>query len=182
MTDTFPGRRGRLEALGHVAQERILVLDGAAGTFIQNYELDEAGYRGFERIFAILFWFFVFGPLGALLYRLTFLYVNGNKASVALAQKTLWLLEWPAVRLLGVSFALTGNFVGSYQRWKECLVCLERPTKTILGLFVLGALSVDDEVTQTCEVTRKELDLSRKLYKRTLWFWLAVISLLIIVV
>ena len=26
--------------------ERILVLDGAMGTMIQSYQLDEAGYRG----------------------------------------------------------------------------------------------------------------------------------------
>ena len=36
-------RRAALEAL---ALERILILDGAMGTQIQNLKLDEAGYRG----------------------------------------------------------------------------------------------------------------------------------------
>lgn len=45
MTDPFPGRQSRIKALNEALQQRILVLDGAAGTFIQNYELDEAGYR-----------------------------------------------------------------------------------------------------------------------------------------
>ena len=46
MNDPFPGRRQRLAALKQAFSQRILVLDGAAGTFIQQYELDEAGYRG----------------------------------------------------------------------------------------------------------------------------------------
>lgn len=46
MTDRFPGRPDRIAALRAALDERILVLDGAAGTFIQNYKLDEAGYRG----------------------------------------------------------------------------------------------------------------------------------------
>jgi len=33
-------------ALTAAAQERILVLDGAMGTMIQQLKLDEAGYRG----------------------------------------------------------------------------------------------------------------------------------------
>ena len=44
--DPFPGRQDRITRLREALAERILVLDGAAGTFIQQYELDEAGYRG----------------------------------------------------------------------------------------------------------------------------------------
>ena len=39
-------RGERIEALKHAARERILILDGAMGTMIQRYKLDEAGYRG----------------------------------------------------------------------------------------------------------------------------------------
>ena len=44
--DPFPGRPERIAALKAALKERIVVLDGAAGTFIQSYSLDEAGYRG----------------------------------------------------------------------------------------------------------------------------------------
>jgi 5-methyltetrahydrofolate--homocysteine methyltransferase len=44
--DPFPGRPARIAALKDALAGRIVVLDGAAGTFIQSYELDEAGYRG----------------------------------------------------------------------------------------------------------------------------------------
>lgn len=39
-------RQERIEALKREAKERILILDGAMGTMIQRYKLDEAGYRG----------------------------------------------------------------------------------------------------------------------------------------
>ena len=44
--DPFPGRQERIAALKATIADRIIVLDGAAGTFIQSYQLDEAGYRG----------------------------------------------------------------------------------------------------------------------------------------
>jgi 5-methyltetrahydrofolate--homocysteine methyltransferase len=39
-------REERIDALKRAAKERILILDGAMGTMIQRYKLDEAGYRG----------------------------------------------------------------------------------------------------------------------------------------
>ena len=39
-------RTQRIKALHTAAAERILIIDGAMGTEIQNYKLDEAGYRG----------------------------------------------------------------------------------------------------------------------------------------
>ena len=39
-------RNQRLQQLAHALEHRILVLDGAMGTMIQGYELDEAQYRG----------------------------------------------------------------------------------------------------------------------------------------
>ena len=39
-------RDERIAALKQAAKKRILILDGAMGTMIQRYKLDEAGYRG----------------------------------------------------------------------------------------------------------------------------------------
>jgi len=147
---------------------------------LHQHVFDEAAYRGFERIFAVLFWFFVLGPVGALAYRLIFVFNGRESGGSEISKRMLWLMEWPAVRVLGLSFALTGNFVGCIQRWRESLLCVKRPTMLTIGASVLGALSVGQDVTQTCEVTRYELSLLDKLYKRTLWFWLAMAALVII--
>lgn len=149
---------------------------------LHKHVLNEAGYRGFERMFAVLFWCFSFGPAMAFLYRLNFLYAHNLRPESGVAAKMLWVLEWPSVRLLGLSFALTGNFVGCFQRWKECFFCAQRSTIAVLSPLILGALSVDDSVAQTDEVTRKELNMLTSLYTRTLWFWLATAAILIILV
>jgi len=149
---------------------------------LHEHVLDEAGYRGFERMFAVLFWFFILGPVGAFLYRLTFIYSREVQPADDFARRLRWILEWPAVRLLGLSFALTGNFVGCFQRLRECVLCLRRSTVAVLSPLILGALSVDEDLMQTCEVTRKELTLLTGLYTRTLWLWLATASSLIILV
>ncbi|MFL0810610.1 MAG: regulatory signaling modulator protein AmpE [Agarilytica sp.] len=146
---------------------------------LHRHVLEEAAYRGFERMFAVLFWFFIFGPLGALAYRLTFLFCEKYQDN-APAKKFLWLSEWPAVRVLGLSFALTGNFMGCIRKWRESLLCVVRPTKMTIGQSVLGALSVEEGINQTCDVTRKELSLMNQLYLRTLWFWLAATAIYIL--
>lgn len=45
-TDPIPARADRINALKAAIADRIVVLDGAAGTVIQSYGLDEAGFRG----------------------------------------------------------------------------------------------------------------------------------------
>lgn len=147
---------------------------------LHKHVFDEAGYRGFERMFAVLFWFFLLGPVGAFMYRLVFLQATQNKSD-SLAARWLWLIEWPAVRLLGLSFALTGNFSGCVNYLKECLFCRKRSTVSALSPMILGALSVSEELEADCEITRKELSLMAKLYQRTLWFWVACVSLIVII-
>ncbi|MFQ5563930.1 MAG: homocysteine S-methyltransferase family protein [Parvularculaceae bacterium] len=44
--DPFSGRQARIAALKEALARRILVLDGASGTYIQQLKLDEARYRG----------------------------------------------------------------------------------------------------------------------------------------
>lgn len=139
--------------------------------------LEEASYRGFERMFAVLFWFVFFGPLGALFYRLLFLYQQARPED-AYSYRLLWALEWVPVRVLGLSFSFTGNFVGCWSRWRETLFCRVSSSRAVLSRVVLGALSVSDEQTLNCEITRKELNMVSRLYTRTLWFWLGVIAIL----
>jgi len=146
---------------------------------LHRHVFDEAGYRGFERMFAVLFWFFLLGPVGALMYRLVFIQASQN-ANDKLAARWLWFIEWPAVRVLGLSFALTGNFSGCMSHLKEFVTCVKRTTKGVVSPMILGALSVAEELEPDCEITRKELTLMAKLYQRTLWLWIAIISIFVI--
>ena len=151
---------------------------------LHSLVLRQAGYRGFERMFAAIFWFACPGPAGALFYRLTVLSLREEYQTEPLqtaAARLVWLLEWPAVRMLGLSFALTGNFVGCFQRWKNCLLCVERPTDEVMEHYIHGALNVNGcELVQE-QVTEQEVEALLPLLSRTLILWLCVLALLAIV-
>lgn len=141
--------------------------------------LEATAYQGFERLFAVLFWFLFFGPAGALLYRLSFLYCSAEPENWG-AKRWLWALEWVPVRLLGASFAITGNFVGCINHWKRHAISTASSSAGVLRETVLGALSVDDELMQSCDCTQREITALQRLYARTLWFWVTCLALWIL--
>lgn len=105
-------RRGDQEAavlvaerdLGVQAENEEQLLGGA-----QTYLLWQI-YQGF---FAVIFWYFVLGPVAALAYRLLALASEHGKtpALVDRATQARHAFDWVPVRLLAASFALVGNFV-----------------------------------------------------------------------
>ena len=104
-------------------------------------------YCGFERTFSVFFWFVVLGAPGALLYRLSALYLSAvepDDEDRYWALKWLWILEWPAVRVLGLSWAMVGNFVGCFTLWRECFFCARKSSSTILLMSAEGALGILD--------------------------------------
>jgi len=137
--------------------------------------LEATAYQGFERLFAVIFWFLLFGPAGALLYRLSFLCAQSDVENQGI-KRWLWALEWVPVRLLGLSFAVTGNFVGCINHWKRHAISTTSSSPSVLRETVLGALSVDDELMQSCDCTQREIAALRRLYTRTLWFWVTCLA------
>jgi AmpE protein len=120
-------------------------------------------YRGFERTFAVLFWFVIAGALGALLYRLSVIYrdINeSNSAQTQIASRWLWLLELPSVRLMGVTWAFVGNF--DTTPLKESVLDMEKSSTEILNACLRGALGakVESPIVQTETVTNPEAALN----------------------
>lgn len=104
-------------------------------------------YRGFERTFAVLFWFVIAGALGALLYRLSVIYreqTEHNTSEAQWADKWLWLIELPAVRLMGMTWAFVGNF--DTCPWRTTLLDTEHSSIEILNNSLRGALSAPTDV------------------------------------
>jgi len=69
--------------------------------------------EGYRRVFAVLFWFAVAGPMGAVLYRLVVLTDNAHAKSLEA------IMDWLPSRLLGFLFALGGHFVKVLNQWKK---------------------------------------------------------------
>ncbi len=80
-----------------------------------------------ERIFGVLFWFIVLGPMGAILYRLSSLLKNlmasqqpqetGGYADAA--WRLYGILGWLPARLTALSYAMAGSFADGMYKWRE---------------------------------------------------------------
>jgi len=126
---------------------------------LHTQALKVISYRGFERTFAVLFWFFIAGAIGALLYRLSVIYREQtvpNTVEAQLADRWLWLIEWPAVRLMGLTWAFVGNFDSC--PWRESLLDTQSSSIIILNNSLRGALSAPTDVyRQSDEIKNEQL-------------------------
>jgi membrane protein required for beta-lactamase induction len=78
------------------------------------------------RIFSVLFWFILLGPLGALLYRLSRALLTGAAAKIDPdeefrdgVQQLLGILDWLPARITAASYALAGNFQDAVLGWRS---------------------------------------------------------------
>ncbi len=77
-----------------------------------------------ERIFAVLIWFLVLGPTGAILYRLTSQLANNSRKDeyspelAAAVQRLHSILNWPPARLCSLAYAFAGSFVDALHAWR----------------------------------------------------------------
>jgi AmpE protein len=105
-------RRGDEEAAAIVAERDMGVVATDSEALlkgVQGYLL----WQGYQSFFAVIFWYFVLGPVAALAYRLLALAAEHGKAQ-GVAQNAAQLrhaFDFIPVRLLAASFALVGNFV-----------------------------------------------------------------------
>ncbi len=166
-----------------------LPVDTNSWAQLHRHALRTFAYSGFERVFAVLFWFLLLGAAGALLYRLSSLYVQSLDASADerhLAAKWLWLLEWPAVRVLGLSLAMVGNFVGCFSLWREHLFCLRQSSAQMLLCSVQGALGLEAAMTETEDTSVEcvqvgcsghQVEALQALLSRALLLWVSAVAL-----
>lgn len=127
-------RRGDTEAAFLHAQETLdLGLEGeVAGSADEvNRSLERSLlYEGCQRLFAVLFFFALLGPAGALAYRL--LHLCRDSAARELVERALFLLDWVPARLLAVAFTVTGDFIGSREALIDVLVEVDLPAGLVL--------------------------------------------------
>ena len=131
-----------------------------------------------ERIFAVIFWFVIFGPAGAVLYRLTTSLSKQDTTNDSLnAVATLFqaVLTWVPARMLAMGYALTGHFDGALQAYRS------RPYESDLALenydvlvnTGLGALRDQEATDEISSITS-----ARNLVMRSILIWIAVLALL----
>jgi len=96
-----------------------------------------------QRIFAVLFWFSILGPIGAVLYRVTSLSkANANVHVSEFAKQGQNILDWLPARLFTFVFALGGNFNKVFYCWKKHAKQGLNSNEAILGDCGIAALDV----------------------------------------
>lgn len=132
--------------------------------FVHNYQV----------LFARLFWFYFFGPVGLSLYVATMLLLdtlakaesaNGLSAFVT---KLLAVLDWVPIRLVGLSYALVGNFTAVFKSWLQHAWQGLQDSPRLIATWGKIALSADKQSEQT----------PASLVDRALLVWLVAIAIL----
>lgn len=131
-----------------------------------------------RRVFSIVFWYVLLGPVGAVLYRLVAVSTTVPILSVP-AQSVESVLDWAPARIITVFFALGGQFMQVLKVWRK---------KAMLGLFSnddmmtecgMAALGVEEgtEFPDDCKMERAAISL----IDRSLAMILFVLALVILV-
>ncbi len=146
----------------------------------------------FRRIFAVLFWYILFGPLGALFYLLLQqLIATGGLLqtgrSDAVAERLLAILEWVPVRMVALAFALAGDFVATFKVIKSRIFDqLDADTGLeLLKESASAAMLTSERVGKDIDFAARasaELKELRGLLMRTHAVWVVVLALIILVV
>ncbi len=139
-------------------------------------------YEGYQRWFAVLFYFFLLGPAGALAYRL--LQMAARNIAGQLPQRCLFLADWIPARLLAATFSLTGDFVGSSDEFLAGALDVRGDAADMLFLVAQAAagvpapVGVDDAVFGSGAADQSEAFAG--LLSRSAASWVVVISLVIL--
>ncbi|AZZ74326.1 MULTISPECIES: regulatory signaling modulator protein AmpE [Pseudomonas] len=105
-------RREDLQAAAHVAKRDLNICADSGEQLLERVQ-GHLLWQAYQSFFAVIFWYFVLGPVAALAYRLLALAQEHgqNPALVERAAQLRHAFDWLPVRLLAASMALVGNFV-----------------------------------------------------------------------
>lgn len=155
---------------------------------------EAVAYAALRRRFGVLLWFFLLGPVGALLYRLTRTLGRDDSLGLdatahAAARRFANILDWLPAQLLVFTLALVGHWdavMGAWRRWHQ----LARPDDWYrLGPgFLADAARADilsdieggDGYVEERVDTLLELQRLRSALLRALLVWLSVVALIVI--
>ncbi len=148
-------------------------------------------YEGNIRIFAVLFWFLLLGPVGAVLYRCSAFLAQGksipeNESIQSAAERIFFVLDWLPANLLSLTFFLTGSFDDAWQAWIKAVKAeleLTERNRSIVTHTGCGAIrhEVDDVSDQEKQEDGYDLNwvrAARSLVLRSLVVWLVAVAIL----
>jgi membrane protein required for beta-lactamase induction len=133
-----------------------------------------------DRIFGVVFWFLVLGPLGAVLYRLSAelrSYVGGTESGFAQSARDLYrILAWAPARLSALGYAGAGNLMKAIEAWRVKDTLGLDQSEGVLKDSGLGALQFADGAAEA-----EQVGAAQGLITRAVLIWLAAIAVLYLI-
>lgn len=186
------GDAERIRATAKALLERDTPADAAERT----REVEQAVcVQGNNRLFAVVFWFVLLGPLGAWTYRVTDLIrrravfgaarddTGADVASIALgaAEDLHGWLAWIPARLTAVGYALAGHFDGAFTAWRTPVPgdgeAVHARSEHLLARVGAGALALQSpEDEDSAERSIRGATAAKRLVLRSLLIWAAVVA------
>ncbi len=133
-----------------------------------------------ERVFGVLLWFLILGPIGAVLFRFSAeLYRYATQASSGLrdwAGKVYRVLAWLPARIVALGYALSGNLTGAFESWRVLDTLTLEQNETALRDSGTGALQQGSDAGEVERITA-----AQELVTRTLIVLLAILTVLYVI-
>lgn len=182
------------EALRREAAAQVLSDDGRPIAWSASALGVAIAYAALRRRFAVLFWFFVLGPVGALLYRLAQRLSRDaamplDESSRGAAQHFGNALDWLPAQLMVFTLAVVGHWeavIGAWRRWynQATPTSWYRNGPDFLGAAAQADILTDIEAGDGYAEERSdpvaELIRLRSALLRALLTWLSVVALIVL--
>ncbi|MGI9291502.1 MAG: regulatory signaling modulator protein AmpE [Gammaproteobacteria bacterium] len=166
---------------GEILKRETLLKDGAP-------DIEKAIYaQANNRIFGVVFWFALMGPVGAWMFRVIDLMrhrvlfhpdsESSHRSDDLLQAVLIWhrVLAWVPAQLLMIGYALAGNFEKAVSAWRKHQQDSATPTDDQLLASVGSGAADQSEESDVAARAQVAIDL----VVRTLWFiWCPVLALL----
>ncbi|MCB1842649.1 MAG: regulatory signaling modulator protein AmpE [Halioglobus sp.] len=139
-------------------------------------------YEACQRWFAVLLYFLLFGPAGALAYRL--LQLCRYQFAAPLVERCLFFADWLPSRLLAATFMLAGNFVLSRNVLRDALRDTGLSADVVLAQVACAAVTEDAPSADDADFGRtasEHIAGVRSLLSRSAACWVAVIALWVLI-
>lgn len=150
-----------------------------------------------ERLLAILFWFVVLGPVGAVLYRavsqlkgLARPEYNAHEDLIEAIMRFKAILDWLPVRITALCYAIIGNFVEAIHCWGQQIAKQGNnwvaSNYSVLvsagcGALQLADIFTDEDLELDKEDVRDQILAAEALVRRTVVAWLTFLAVLTLV-
>ncbi len=152
-------------------------------------------YQCFEKMFVMLFWYLVAGPLGVLICYISYQLRDSVNEHQTISENkivinSLRVLKWVPLRLLSITFALAGNFVNCFDLLKQSFWSMdEAGASSHLVSYANSALAYDQGLvsegkvgTQTWRIAQEtQIEKVRALLERSQIIWLTVLALITLI-